>query len=182
VTEPIVVEKFAVGQSVRRLEDPRLLQGLGRYSDDVSLPRETHAVLARSPHAHARIRTRTLLAHVLEVPQSQVRVVTGDLGGSFGMRSGLYPEMVLVLWAARRRGRPVKWTSDRREGFLTDEHGRDNLSMATLPTRTTAMSRIPDLHPRAQVSAGVRPVRMPVGREQGRPRSRCRSREATVRG
>ena len=56
MSEPIVVEKFAVGQSVRRLEDPRLLQGLGRYSDDVSLPREAHAVLARSPHAHARIR------------------------------------------------------------------------------------------------------------------------------
>jgi len=310
VSEPIVVEKFAVGQSVRRLEDPRLLQGLGRYSDDVSLPREAHAVLARSPHAHARIRgidtrvalklpgvlavltaaelaadgvgnlpsdrgrkrrdgapasptprpallrervrhvgdpvalviaethaqaldaadqlrveyeplpavagtanalrpgapavwdeapdnvafvaqagqreavdrafagaahvarvdfvvtrvaaapiepraavgeydrrggrytlhtgiqaphgTRTLLADVLKVPQSQVRVVTGDVGGSFGMRSGLYPEMVLVLWAARRLGRPVKWTSDRREGFLTDEHGRDNLSTVEL--------------------------------------------------
>ena len=310
MSEPIVVEKFAVGQSVRRLEDPRLLQGLGRYSDDVSLPREAHAVLARSPHAHARIRaidsraalklpgvlavltaadlaadgvgnlpsdrgrkrrdgspasptprpallrervrhvgdpvalviaethaqaldaadrlgvdyeplpavagtanalrpgapavwdeapdnvafvaqagqreavdrafagaahvarvdfvvtrvaaaplepraavgeydrrsgrytlhtgiqaphgTRTLLADVLKVPQSQVRVITGDVGGSFGMRSGLYPEMVLVLWAARRLGRPVKWTSDRREGFLTDEHGRDNLSTVEL--------------------------------------------------
>jgi aerobic carbon-monoxide dehydrogenase large subunit len=310
VSEPIVVEKFAVGQSVRRLEDPRLLQGLGRYSDDVTLPRALHAVLVRSPHAHARIRaldaagalaapgvlavltaadlatdgvghlptdrarkradgspafptprpalmsdrvrhvgdpvalvvaethaealdaadrvrvdydplpavagtanalrpgapavwdeapgnvafvaqagqrdavdrafavaaqvakvdfvvtrvaaaplepraavgeydrrsgrytlhtgiqaphgTRTLLADVFKVPQSRVRVVTGDVGGSFGMRSGLYPEMVLVLWAARRLGRPVKWTSDRREGFLTDEHGRDNLSRVEL--------------------------------------------------
>ena len=66
------------------------------------------------------------------MPQSQVRVVTGDVGGSFGMRSGIYPEMVLVLWAARRLGRPVKWTSDRREGFVTDEHGRDNVSTAEL--------------------------------------------------
>jgi carbon-monoxide dehydrogenase large subunit len=310
VTDPIVVEKFAVGQSVRRLEDPRLIQGLGRYSDDVSLPREAHAVLARSPHGHARVRaidtraalkspgvlavltaaelaadgvghlptdrnrkrrdgspafptprpallgervrhvgdpvalviaethaqaldaadrlridyeplpavagtanalrpgapavwdevpdniaflaqagsreavdrafagaahvarldfvvtrvaaaplepraavgeydrrtgrytlhtgiqaphgTRTLVANVLKVPQSHVRVVTGDVGGSFGMRSGLYPEMILVLWAARRLGRPVKWTSDRREAFLTDEHGRDNLSTVEL--------------------------------------------------
>jgi carbon-monoxide dehydrogenase large subunit len=81
----------------------------------------------QAPHG-----TRTLLADVLKVPQSQVRVVTGDVGGSFGMRSGLYPEMVLVLWAARRLGRPVKWTSDRREGFLTDEHGRDNLSTVEL--------------------------------------------------
>jgi carbon-monoxide dehydrogenase large subunit len=61
-----------------------------------------------------------------------VRVVTGDVGGSFGMRSGVYPELVLVLWAARRLGRPVKWVSERREGFLTDEHGRDNRSRAEL--------------------------------------------------
>ncbi|HEX5816224.1 MAG TPA: xanthine dehydrogenase family protein molybdopterin-binding subunit [Methylomirabilota bacterium] len=310
MAEPLVVEKFAVGQSVRRVEDPRLVQGLGRYSDDVRLARELHAVLVRSPHAHARLRaldprralaapgvvavltaadlaadgvgdlptdrtrkrpdgspafatprpalargrvrhagdpvalvvaetrqqavdaaelvavdyeplpavaataeatrpgappvwdeapdnvafvaesgqreavahaferaahvtrldfvvsrvaaaplepraavgeydrragrytlhtgiqaphgTRTLLADVLGVPQTQVRVVTGDVGGSFGMRSGLYPEMVLVLWAARRLGRPVRWTSDRREGFLTDEHGRDNVSTVEL--------------------------------------------------
>ena len=310
MTDPIAVEKFAIGQSVRRLEDPRLVQGLGRYSDDVSLPRELHAVLVRSPHAHARIRdiatrpalaapgvvavltaadlaadgvgdlptdrtrkgrdgkpafatprpalargrvrhvgdpvalvvgqsrqqaidagelvavdyaplpavaatadathagaplvwdeapdniafiaesgqrdavaralgraapvtrldfvvsrvaaaplepraavgehdrrtgrytlhtgiqaphgTRALLADVLRVPQSRLRIVTGDVGGSFGMRSGLYPEMVLVLWAARRLGRPVKWTSDRREGFVTDEHGRDNVSTVEL--------------------------------------------------
>jgi aerobic carbon-monoxide dehydrogenase large subunit len=310
MSDPITVEKFAVGQSVRRLEDPRLIQGLGRYSDDVTLPREAHAVLARSPHAHARIRgidardalaapgvlavftvadlaadgvgdlptdrarkrrdgspafptprpalardrarhagdpvamvvaettvqaidalerlrvdyeplpavassadalrpgapavwdeapdnvaflteagqreavtqalataahvarvdfvvtrvaaaplepraavgeydrrsgrytlhtgiqaphgTRGLLATILKSPQSQVRVVTGDVGGSFGMRSGIYPEMVLVLWAAKRLGRPVKWTSDRREGFVTDEHGRDNRSTVEL--------------------------------------------------
>jgi carbon-monoxide dehydrogenase large subunit len=307
----MIVEKFAIGQSVRRVEDPRLLQGLGRYSDDVSLPRQASAVIVRSPHAHARIRgldasaalkapgvvavltgaemaadglgnlpsdatrkrrdgspavttprpalargrvrhvgdpvalvvaetveqaadaaalvavdyealpalaataeatrpsapvvweeapdnvafvwdagnreavtralaeaahvatldfvitrvaaaplepraavgdydrrtdrytlhtgiqhphaLRTILAEqVFRVPQSQVRVVTGEVGGSFGMRSGIYPELVLVLWAARRLGRPVKWTSDRREGFVTDEAGRDNVSRAEL--------------------------------------------------
>ncbi len=76
---------------------------------------------------------RSLLAEqVLRVPQSQLRVVTGDVGGSFGMRSGVYPEHALVLWAAKRLGRPVKWTSDRREGFVSDEHGRDNVSAAEL--------------------------------------------------
>jgi carbon-monoxide dehydrogenase large subunit len=76
---------------------------------------------------------RTLLAErIFRVPQSDVRVVTGDVGGSFGMRSGIYPELVLVLWAAKRLGRPVKWTSDRREGFVSDEHGRDNVSSAEL--------------------------------------------------
>ncbi len=311
MTSPVTVEKFAIGQSVRRLEDPHLVQGLGQYSDDIRLPRQAHAIVVRSTHAHARIRRidasaaldspgvlavltgadlaadglgdlptdasrkrrdgtpafttpraalirervrhvgdplalvvaetpeqaadgaarvvvdyeplpavagaaaasrrgapavwdeapdniafvweagsrdavarafeqaahvtrldfvvtrvaaaplepraavgeydrrsgrytlhtgiqaphglRTLLAErIFRVPQSDVRVVTGDVGGSFGMRSGIYPELVLVLWAAKRLGRPVKWTSDRREGFVSDEHGRDNVSSAEL--------------------------------------------------
>jgi len=311
MSEPVTVEKFAIGQSVRRVEDPRLLRGFGRYSDDVSLPHQAYAVVVRSPHAHAVIRSidtstarqasgvlavltgadlaadglgnlptdktrkrcdgsaafatprpalvrdrarhvgdpvalvvaatteqavdaaelvavdyeplpavaatadaarpgappvwaeapdnvafvweagnkdavarafasaahvthldfvvsrvaaapleprgavgewdrrtgrytlhtgiqaphglRTLLAdQVFRVPQSHLRVVTGEVGGSFGMKSGVYPEPVLVLWAAKRLGRPVKWTSDRREGFVTDEHGRDNVSTAEL--------------------------------------------------
>jgi carbon-monoxide dehydrogenase large subunit len=56
MSDPITVQKFAIGQSVSRLEDPRLVQGLGRYSDDVNLPRQAYAVVVRSPHAHARIR------------------------------------------------------------------------------------------------------------------------------
>jgi carbon-monoxide dehydrogenase large subunit len=311
MSDPVSVEKFAIGQSVHRLEDPRLIQGLGRYSDDVDLPRQAHAVVVRSPHGHARIRSidtaaarrapgvltvltgadlaadglgplptdggrkrrdgspafptprpalardrarhvgdpvalvvaetpqaaadaaelvavdyeplpavtgavsatrpgapavwdevadnvafvweagsrdavarafagaahvtrlnfvvtrvaaaplepraavgefdrrsgrytlhtgiqaphglRTILAEqIFRVPQSQMRVVTSDVGGSFGMRSGIYPELVLALWAAKRVGRPVKWTSTRREGFVTDEPGRDNLSSAEL--------------------------------------------------
>ena len=310
MSQPITVEKYAVGQSVRRVEDVRLLQGLGRYSDDVRLPRQAAAAIVRSTHAHARVvrvdtaaaeaapgvlavwteadlaadglgnlptdanrkrpggaaafatprpalargrvrhvgdpvvlvvaetreqatdaaalvqieyaplpavaatadarrpgapavwdeapdniafvwqagsreavdrafgaaahvtrldftitrvavaplepraavgeydrRTarytlhtgiqgphgsRAILADILHVPQSHVRVVTGEVGGSFGMRSGMYPEMALVLWAAKRLGRPVGWTSDRREAFVTDEHGRDNVSTAEL--------------------------------------------------
>lgn len=305
------VEKFAVGQSVRRVEDPRLLQGLGRYSDDVNLPNQAYAVIVRSPHAHARLRAldasaarkaagvlavltgadavadglgtlptdrsrkrrdgapafatprpalardhvrhvgdpvavvvaetreqaadaaemiavdyailpavgatseatrpgapavwdeapdniafvweagnrdavtrafesaahvtkldfvvtrvaaaplepraavgeydrrtgrytlhtgvqmphgvRTQLAEqVLRVPQSRVRIICGDVGGSFGMRNGVYPELVAVLWAAKQLGRPVKWTCERREALLSDEHGRDNVSTVEL--------------------------------------------------
>ena len=311
MSDPVTVEKFAVGQSVRRLEDPRLIQGFGRYSDDVNLPHQAYAVVVRSPHAHARIRSvdtanargapgvfavltgadlatdglgdlptdktrkrrdgspafatprpalvrdrvrhvgdpvalvvaatpdqavdaaelvavdydplpavaatpdaarpgapavwaeapdnvafvweagnkdtvarafasathvtrldfvvsrvaaapleprgavgewdrrsgrytlhtgiqaphglRALLAdQIFRVPQSHLRVVTGEVGGSFGMRSGVYPEHALVLWAAKRLGRPVKWTSERREGFVTDDHGRDNVSTVEL--------------------------------------------------
>src|SRR5262249_44742564 len=56
-TEPIVLEKYGIGQSARRIEDPRLIQGAGRYVDDVNLPRQLHAMIVRSPHAHARIRS-----------------------------------------------------------------------------------------------------------------------------
>src|SRR5262249_48267955 len=57
MSNPITVEKFAIGQSVRRVEDPRLLQGFGRYSDDVNLPHQAYGVVVRSPHAHAAIRS-----------------------------------------------------------------------------------------------------------------------------
>src|SRR4029450_2219222 len=55
MSDPVTVQKFAAGQSVSRVEDPRLVQGLGRYSDDVNLNRQAYAVVVRSPHAHARI-------------------------------------------------------------------------------------------------------------------------------
>ena len=76
MSDPITVEKFAVGQSVRRLEDPRLIQGLGRYSDDVNLPRQAYAVVVRSPHAHARIRGIDTAA-ALKAP-GVIAVLTGD--------------------------------------------------------------------------------------------------------
>ena len=76
MTEPVTVEKFAIGQSVRRLEDPHLVQGLGRYSDDVRLPRQAHAMVVRSTHAHARIRGIDASA-ALESP-GVLAVLTGD--------------------------------------------------------------------------------------------------------
>ena len=74
----------------------------------------------QSPHG-----LKIALANLLQVPADQVRVVAKDVGGSFGMKSGAYPEDVLVLYAARKLGRPVRWISERRESFLADDHGRD---------------------------------------------------------
>ena len=70
-------------------------------------------------------RTQTGVAGALGVPESAVRVVARDVGGNFGTRNSCYPEFALVAWAARRLGRPVKWTGERREGFLADYQGRD---------------------------------------------------------
>jgi carbon-monoxide dehydrogenase large subunit len=59
------------------------------------------------------------------IKPTDIRVLTADVGGSFGMKSGVQPEYALVAWAARRMGRPVRWVSDRTEGFLADEQARE---------------------------------------------------------
>jgi len=73
-----------------------------------------------------------LTKSVFEIPEEKLRVVTPDVGGGFGMKLFTYPEYALVLWAAKRVGRPVKWTAERGEAFLSDTHGRDHVSRATL--------------------------------------------------
>ena len=284
--------KFARGQGISRLEDDRLLKGAGRYADDIALPGALHAVVVRSPHAHARVRKVTLpqgvtgltgkdveadglgdvpclipvtnsdgtarretprpllakdvvrhvgdpvavvfaetlleardaaervevdyealdavtdvrqgevafdidlgskkadvdaafakakrvarielvnnrlvanpmepraalaqydaasgrttlytpsqgphhlhgqiAAMVLKMPKKALRIVSGDVGGAFGMKIFLYPEQPMMVWAARRLKRSVRWTADRSESFLSDAQGRDNFSAAEL--------------------------------------------------
>jgi carbon-monoxide dehydrogenase large subunit len=76
---------------------------------------------------------RQILAHqILHVPESRIRVVARDVGGGFGMKGNVYPEEAVVLWAARRIGRPVKWISSRSDGFLGDAQGRDQNVSAEL--------------------------------------------------
>jgi carbon-monoxide dehydrogenase large subunit len=78
------------------------------------------------------VRQKHELAGILGVPMDRVRVVSGDVGGNFGTRNAFYPEFALVAWAARRIGRPVKWTCDRQEAFLSDYQGRDLFVQAEL--------------------------------------------------
>ncbi len=71
---------------------------------------------------------RSLLAEsVFKIPENRVRVITPDVGGGFGMKAFLYSEQVLVLWSAKKIGRPVKWTPERSDAFMTDAQGRDNI-------------------------------------------------------
>ena len=78
-------------------------------------------------------RVRNALAgSIFKIPEHQIRVVAGDVGGGFGTKGWQYPEHRLVLWAARKLGRPVKWTCDRREAIPADEHARDNVTDAEL--------------------------------------------------
>jgi carbon-monoxide dehydrogenase large subunit len=70
---------------------------------------------------------RALMAHVLGVGVERLRVIVPDTGGGFGARGGAYPEYPLLLVAARRLGRPVAWTAERTESFLTDYQARDHV-------------------------------------------------------
>jgi len=68
----------------------------------------------------------------LKVPAANIRVVTPEVGGGFGIKNYIYPEQVAVCWAAKRLGRPVKWFADRDDSFPTDRHGRDHVMQAAL--------------------------------------------------
>ena len=75
---------------------------------------------------------KATLARILNVPPEKVRVLTANVGGSFGMKNVNYPEYVCILHAAKTLGRPVKWTDERSTSFLTDSHGRGQLIHAEL--------------------------------------------------
>jgi aerobic carbon-monoxide dehydrogenase large subunit len=95
---------------------------------DDRLARFTLYVGTQRPHG-ARA---DLARRILHIPETRLRVVAGEVGGSFGMKGGHYPEYALSLWAARKVGRPVKWIAERGEGMASDDHDRDHVSEAEL--------------------------------------------------
>ncbi|MFV3074309.1 xanthine dehydrogenase family protein molybdopterin-binding subunit [Niveispirillum fermenti] len=105
-------------------------------------PMEGRACLARHDGTTGRTRLtlgsqgvhdmRGLLAAAFAEPKENFHVVTPDVGGGFGMKLFCYPEYVLACFASRRLGLPVAWTSSRSEAFLSDDHGRDNITRAEL--------------------------------------------------
>jgi aerobic carbon-monoxide dehydrogenase large subunit len=85
-------------------------------------------VANQNPHVERLL----MCAFVLGIPEHKVRVVAPDVGGGFGSKIFLYAEETAITWAAKRVGRPIKWTADRSEAFLTDAHGRDHVTTAEL--------------------------------------------------
>ncbi len=83
---------------------------------------------SQNPHLHRLI----LAAFVGIAPEGKIRVISPDVGGGFGSKIFVYSEETTCLWAAKRVGRPVKWTGDRSEAFLSDAHGRDHVTSAEL--------------------------------------------------
>ena len=85
-------------------------------------------ITSQNPHVHRLL----MAAFVLGIPEHKMRVIAPDVGGGFGSKIFVYPEEVAVSWASKTLGRPVKWTAERRESFLTDAHGRDHVTEAEM--------------------------------------------------
>ncbi len=82
----------------------------------------------QGPHALKK----DMAGQVLNISENKLRVISGDMGGGFGMKAGVYPEHTLCLWAAKELGRPVKWVAERSESILSDSQARDNVTDAEL--------------------------------------------------
>ncbi|MGA8612000.1 MAG: xanthine dehydrogenase family protein molybdopterin-binding subunit [Xanthobacteraceae bacterium] len=120
----IVKHHFVINRVTAATMEPRGCIGLfepieGRYTIYTTLQR-THVFQTE------------LSQYVLKVPDNKIRVVCGDIGGSFGMKSAVYNEVALVLLGAKVIGRPVKWVATRSESFLCDAQARDNVTDAEL--------------------------------------------------
>ncbi|HXX50714.1 MAG TPA: xanthine dehydrogenase family protein molybdopterin-binding subunit [Xanthobacteraceae bacterium] len=120
----VVKHRFVINRVTAAAMEPRGCIGIfepteGRYTIYTTLQR-------------TNVFQTELSQYVLKVPDSKIRVVCGDIGGSFGMKSAVYNEVALVLLAAKLIGRPVKWVATRSESFLCDAQARDNVTEAEL--------------------------------------------------
>ena len=120
----LVVEHTFVNQRIANCQmEPR--SGVASYDAAT----DSYTLISGNQGVHA---PRMVLAESWGVPLDKIRFVCPDVGGGFGLRNNLYPEQTSILWAAKRVGRPVKWTNDRSESFLTDYAGRDLVTTAKL--------------------------------------------------
>jgi carbon-monoxide dehydrogenase large subunit len=120
----VVKHRFVINRVTAATMEPRGCIGLfepidGRYTIYTTLQR-------------TNVFQTELSNYVLKVPDNKIRVVCGDIGGSFGMKSAVYNEVALVLLGAKLIGRPVKWVATRSESFLCDAQARDNVTEAEL--------------------------------------------------
>ncbi|HYE89906.1 MAG TPA: molybdopterin cofactor-binding domain-containing protein, partial [Terriglobales bacterium] len=121
----VTVKKRIVNQRlVANAMEPRAC--VARFDD--STGDLTLWVTSQNPHVHRLL----MCAFVLGIPEHKVRVIAPDVGGGFGSKIFLYNEEVVCSWASRQIKRPIRWTSTRREAYLTDAQGRDHITEAEL--------------------------------------------------
>ena len=119
----VVTERLVISRVTANPLEPRAALGFfdrrsGRYTLVAGL---------QSPHT-----IRNEISKVFGLPPSQFRVVAPDVGGAFGMKASLHPELVLTLWGSKVVGRPVRFVAERSESFLSDHQSRDNVSEVSL--------------------------------------------------
>ncbi len=120
----IVKSHYVISRVFAQYMEPRGAIGSYDSSD------ERYTLHADVQYAH---RVRDMLAqNIFKIPETQVRVIVGDVGGGFGTKGWQYVEHRLVLWASKKIGRPVKWCCERSEAMMSDEHGRDVIADAEL--------------------------------------------------
>jgi carbon-monoxide dehydrogenase large subunit len=119
----VVTKKFHIGRVTGVPMEPRA--ALGQYDAAT----DSYVLYAGSGGA---VRQRNELIHVVGVPPERLRVISPDVGGNFGTRNRTFVEFGLVLWAAKKLGRPVKYTATRSEAFLSDYQGRDLVTTVEL--------------------------------------------------
>ena len=115
----VVRDRFVISRMTASSLEPRNAIGIYEPQDG----RCTLYSSLQSPHT-----LRHEIAKVFSLPANRFRLVSPDVGGSFGMKGSLYPEQILVLWAARVVNRAVRWVADRSESFLADHQAWDNIS------------------------------------------------------
>src|SRR5579863_7583588 len=120
----IVRRRYVISRVYAHFMEPRGAIGLWDPGEE----RFTLYADVQYPH---RVR-QALATRIFKIPESRIRVIAGDVGGGFGTKGWQYPEHRLVLWAAKQLRRPVKWSCERSEAILADEHARDNVSEAEL--------------------------------------------------
>jgi len=116
--------EFVNNRLVPNAMEPRAANAVYSRADDSY----TLYVASQNPHVERLLMT----AFVLGLPEHKVRVIAPDVGGGFGSKIYLYAEETALVWAARKIGRPIKWTAERSESFITDAHGRDHVTVAEL--------------------------------------------------
>src|SRR6201992_1125544 len=133
--ERAVKDAFAKAANVVTLEltnnrlVPNAMEPRSAIADyDTAEEHFTLYTTSQNPHV-ARL---VLSAFYNIAPEHKLRVIAPDVGGGFGSKIFIYPEEMVALWASKKVDRPVKWTADRTESFLTDAHGRDHVSKAEM--------------------------------------------------
>jgi aerobic carbon-monoxide dehydrogenase large subunit len=120
----VVKRRYVISRVYAHFMEPRGAIGVWDPGEE----RFTLYADVQYPH---RVR-QALATRIFKIPESHMRVIAGDVGGGFGTKGWQYPEHRLVLLAARKLRRPVKWTCERSEAIQADEHARDNVSDAEL--------------------------------------------------